>query len=223
MQAYKEEFINFLVKSGALKFGDFTLKSGRKCPYFLNLGQFYRGSAISTLANYYAKAINAGIKDFNVIFGPAYKGIPLAVAAASEYFREFKSDVAYSFNRKEAKDHGEGGMIVGSPINAESKVVIVDDVMTAGTALRESLDILNKLGPPQIVGVLIAVDRMEKGQGEKSATQEMKDEFGITVYSIVTIADILEYLYNKPVDGMIYIDDEKKAAIENYRKQYGVN
>jgi orotate phosphoribosyltransferase len=223
MQVYKEEFINFLVKSGALKFGDFTLKSGRKCPYFLNLGQFYKGSTISALANYYAKAINANIKDFNVIFGPAYKGIPLAVAAASEYFREFKADVSYSYNRKEAKDHGEGGMIVGAPINAESKVVIVDDVMTAGTALRESLDILNKLGPPQIVGVLIAVDRMEKGQGEKSATQEMKDEFGITVYSIVTIADIVEYLYNKPIDGVVHIDDGKKAAIENYRKQYGVN
>ncbi len=222
MEAYKEEFISFLVKSGALKFGDFTLKSGRKCPYFLNMGQFYTGSSISRLANYYAKAMKSNIGDFNVIFGPAYKGIPLAVASAGECHREFNMDVSFSYNRKEAKDHGEGGLIVGSPINAESKVVIVDDVMTAGTALRESLDILNKLGPPQIKGVLIAVDRMEKGQGEKSATQEIKDEFGITVYSIVTIADIVEYLYNKPIDGIIYIDDEKKAAVENYRKQYGV-
>jgi orotate phosphoribosyltransferase len=223
MQAYKEDFIKFLVKSGALKFGDFTLKSGRKCPYFLNMGSFYKGSAVSTLANYYAKAIKANISDLNVIFGPAYKGIPLAVAATSEYYKEFGEDISYSYNRKEAKDHGEGGMIVGCPINAESKIVIVDDVMTAGTALRESLDILNKLGPPKIVGVLIAVDRMEKGQGEKSATQEIKDAFGITVYSIVTIADILEYLYNKPVDGVIYIDDEKKSAVENYRKEYGVS
>jgi orotate phosphoribosyltransferase len=223
MQAYKEEFIKFLVKSGALKFGDFTLKSGRKCPYFLNMGSFFKGSSASTLANYYAKALGANIEDFNVVFGPAYKGIPLAVATTIEYFREFNKDVSYSYNRKEAKDHGEGGMIVGSPVNSESKIVIVDDVMTAGTALRESLDILNKLGPPKIVGVLIAVDRMEKGQGEKSATQEIKDEFGITVYSIVTIADILEYLYNKPIDGVTYIDDEKKNAIENYRKQYGVS
>jgi orotate phosphoribosyltransferase len=223
MEAYKEEFIKFLVKSGALKFGDFTLKSGRKCPYFLNLGQFYKGSSMATLANYYAKALKANVGEFDIIFGPAYKGIPLAVASACEFFKEFGTDVSYSYNRKEAKDHGEGGMIVGAPITAESRLVIVDDVMTAGTALRESLDILNHLGPPKIKGVLIAVDRMEKGQGEKSATQEIKDEFGITVYSIVTITDIVEFLYNKPLDGVVVVDDEKKTAIENYRKQYGVN
>jgi orotate phosphoribosyltransferase len=223
MEQYKQDFIQFLVRSGALKFGDFTLKSGRKCPYFLNIGNFYRASAFTQLADYYARALDEKVKDFDTIFGPAYKGIPLCVGISSAYFHLFKKDVSYSYNRKEAKDHGEGGMIVGAPITAESKIVIVDDVMTAGTALRESIEILKKLGPPKICGVMIAVDRMEKGQGEKSAIQEMKDQFDIDVYSIVNVEEIVSYLYNRPIDGKVAIDDEKKAAIEGYRKQYGVS
>ena len=222
MQQYKEDFIRFLVKSNALKFGDFTLKSGRKCPYFLNMGSFYRGSQIGTLGMYYAEALNANCKDFDVIFGPAYKGIPLAVAAATAMFNLFKKDVGYSYNRKEAKEHGEVGSIIGAPITKDTKLVIVDDVMTAGTALRESMDLMQKLGGPKVQGVLIAVDRMERGQGTKSAAQEVKERFGVTVYSICTIAEILEYLHNREIDGVVYIDDAKKAAIDGYRKQYGV-
>lgn len=222
MDKYKEEFITFLVKSNALKFGDFTLKSGRKAPYFLNVGQFYKGSLITTLGKYYAQAMHKNIKGFNVVFGPAYKGIPLSVATCMQLFDQFKMDMAYSFNRKEAKDHGEGGMIVGAPIDANSKVVIVDDVMTAGTALRESLDLLKKLGDPKIMGVLIAVDRMEKGQGEKSAAQEVKEQFGINVYSIVTIEEIVTYLKGRKIEGKIYLNAGRISAIEAYRQQYGV-
>jgi orotate phosphoribosyltransferase len=222
MESYKEEFIKFLVKSNALKFGDFTLKSGRKCPYFLNMGSFYNGSQIGRLGMYYAEALNANCKDFDVIFGPAYKGIPLAVSAAAAIFKLFSKDVGYSYNRKEAKDHGEGGNIIGAPITKDSKVVIVDDVMTAGTALRESLDMMKKLGGPEIKGVLIAVDRMERGQGTKSAIQEIKDEFGIDVYSICTIVEITQFLYKREIEGVIYIDEAKRTLIDAYRHEYGV-
>lgn len=218
---YKQEFIEFLVRTNALKFGEFTLKSGRKCPYFLNVGQFYMGSVFDELTNYYAQALHNEVSDFDVIFGPAYKGIPLCAGTAMALHRTFKTDVGYSYNRKEAKDHGEGGLLVGAPITADSKVVIIDDVMTAGTALRESLELLKKLGSPKIVGVLIAIDRMEKGQGEKSAVQEVKDEFGIEVHAIVNLDDIIEVLYNKPVGGEVYIDDVQMAAIKAYRDQFG--
>lgn len=222
LEKYKQDFIEFLVKSGALKFGEFTLKSGRKCPYFLNMGQLYKGSATVAIANAYALALKDKMPEFDTVFGPAYKGIPLSVLAVANLFIIHRIEAGYSYNRKEAKDHGEGGMLVGAPISKDSKVVIVDDVMTAGTALRESIDLLNKLGPPKIVGVLIAVDRMEKGQTEKSAAQEVKDEFGITVYSIVNINEIVSYLHNKEIGGAVYIDDQKKAKIEEYRRQYGV-
>ncbi len=222
MEKYKQDFITFLVTSGALKFGDFTLKSGRRCPYFLNLGQFYKGSSMSELASYYAASLQKNVKDFDVIFGPAYKGIPLSVAIAMQLSQQFQQDVSYSFNRKEAKDHGEGGMLVGAPIHNESKVVIVDDVMTAGTALRESLELLKKMGNPQVVGVLIAVDRMEKGQGDVSAVAEIKQDFGVDVFAIVTLEEIVEFLYNRKIDGRIYIDAQEKEAIEKYRELYGV-
>lgn len=222
MQRYKEEFIEFLVRSGALKFGDFTLKSGRRCPYFLNIGQFYRGSNMSELSRYYAAALVEEIKDFDIVFGPAYKGIPLSVAITLSLYKDFDKDVAYSYNRKEVKNHGEGGVIVGCPVSAESKIVIVDDVMTAGTAVRETFGILKDSGTPQIKGVIIAVDRMEKGQGEKSAVMEIREEFGFHVYSIVTIKEIVQYLHGREIDGKVVIDDEKKTLIDNYRMQYGV-
>ncbi len=222
MQEYKEEFIKFLVKSQALKFGDFTLKSGRQCPYFLNMGSFYKGSQIIELGRYYAAAMNENVQDFDTVFGPAYKGIPLCVAATAQLFKNFGKDVGYSYNRKEAKDHGEGGNIIGAPINSDTKVVIVDDVMTAGTAVKETLEMMKSLGDPEIKGILIAADRMEKGSGEKSAAQEMKDIYGIDVYSIVNLDEIIEVLYNNPVDGTVYIDDEKMRKIKAYREQYGV-
>ncbi len=221
MEQYKQNFIEFLVKSGALQFGDFNLKSGRKCPYFLNMGQLYKGSAGVEIANAYALALKEKMENFDVVFGPAYKGIPLCVLAATNLFIIHNIDVGYTYNRKEAKDHGEGGMLIGAPIDKNTKVAIVDDVITAGTALRESIELLRKYGPPKIVGVLIAVDRMEKGRTEKSATQEIKEEFGIDVHSIVNIEEVVSHLYKREIEGMVYIDDEKIAAIEAYRKQYG--
>lgn len=223
MQQYKEDFIKFLVKSNTLKFGDFTLKSGRKCPYFLNLGQFYTGELITQLGAFYAAALRGYLKDYDVVFGPAYKGIPLSVAVCMSLYERFGINVAYGFNRKETKDHGEGGLIVGAPITKDSKLVIVDDVMTAGTALRGCVELLKQHGNPEITGVLIAIDRLEKGQGEKSAVQELKDEFGIKVYSIVSIEEIVSYLYDKEIDGTVHIDNEKFEKIKEYRKLYGVD
>jgi orotate phosphoribosyltransferase len=185
------------------------------------MGSFYRGSQIGPLGMYYAQALNDSFEDFDVVFGPAYKGIPLSVSATAAMFKLFRKDVGFSYNRKEAKDHGEGGNIIGAPINKDTKLVIVDDVMTAGTALRESLDLMRKLGGPTVRGVLIAVDRMERGQGKKSAIQEIKDEFGIDVHSICTVAEIVEYLYKREIDGVIYIDEAKRTAIDGYRKEYG--
>ncbi len=222
MQQYQRDFILFLVRTGALKFGEFTLKSGRKCPYFLNFGQFYQGEAISELGRYYASAIREHVQDFDMVFGPAYKGIPLSVAAAVSFARDFGQNISYSFNRKEVKDHGDGGMIVGAPVTADSKMVIVDDVMTAGTALRETVALLQSLGSPKIQGVVIAVDRMERGQSEKSAMMEIFDEFQIRVFSIVTLDDIIECLHGKAIDGQLFIDDEKLEKINEYRKIYGV-
>ncbi len=223
MQQYKQDFIKFLVQSGALKFGEFVLKSGRKAPYFLNIGQFNTGGAIAELGYYYAQALNEHIRDYDIVFGPSYKGIQLAVATVIALHEKCAKDVSYAYNRKEAKDHGEGGILIGAPITKESRVVIVDDVITAGTALRLVLDVLKRFGPPQIQGIVLAVDRMEKGQGQKSAIQELKEEFGINVYSIVNIDEIVEYLYGREIDGIVYIDDEKMARIKEYRAVYGVS
>lgn len=222
MQKYKEDFIKFLVKTGALKFGEFKLKSGRVGPYFLNIGQFSTGEAIGELGHYYAQAIDEKIKNFDVVFGPAYKGIHLAVATVIAFNEKLGKNVSYAYNRKEVKDHGEGGMLIGASINKDTKIVIVDDVITAGTALRLVMDVLKGVGSPKVEGVVLAVDRMEKGQGEKSAIQELKDDFGIDVYSIVNIDEVVEYLYNRPLEGVVYIDDEKLAKIKAYREQYGV-
>jgi len=223
MQQYKEDFIKFLVKTGALKFGEFKLKSGRVGPYFLNIGQFSTGEAIAKLGYYYAQTLNEKIEDFDVVFGPAYKGIHLAVATVIELTEKLGKNVSYAYNRKEIKDHGEGGMLIGAPIDKNTKIVVVDDVITAGTALRLVIDVLKGVGSPKIEGVVLAVDRMEKGQGDKSAIQELKDEFGINVFSIVNIEEIIEYLYNREVDGVVYIDNKKMAKIKAYRQQYGVS
>lgn len=222
MQQYQEEFIEFLVRSKVLKFGDFILKSGRKCPYFLNFGDIHTGQAIADLGKYYAQTLNEKISEFDVLFGPAYKGIPISVATSIAMAREFGRDVDYSFNRKEVKDHGEGGFLVGAKINADSKVVILDDVMTAGTALRESLALLSTLGDPHIAGVVLACDRMERGQGSKSAVQEAKDEFGIDVYSIVNLNDIVTYLHSREIGGTVILGDEELEKVNAYRKEYGV-
>jgi len=221
---YKQEFIQFMVRSGVLTFGDFTAKSGRKTPYFINTGNYKTGAQAARLGEFYAKCLTENIPGhIDALFGPAYKGIPLAVAAAISLANQYNRDVNYCFNRKEAKDHGEGGTMVGYKLKDGDKVVIIEDVITAGTAMRETLPLLKAAANNvEVVGVIISVDRTERGQGEKSAIQEMKEEFGIPVYPIVTAREIIDALYNVEVDGKVYIDDGVKAKMEAYLEQYGV-
>lgn len=223
MKPYKREFISFLLESNSLKFGEFTLKSGRLSPYFLNTGMLHTGEAINRLGGFYASAIVDNIKGgFTAVFGPAYKGIPLAIATVNSLFTDHKVNVHYSFNRKEAKDHGDMGLIVGKPLTGTDSVVIVDDVITAGTAVRETIDILEKQGNPAISAVIVSVDRMEKGTGEKSAIQEISESTGISFFPIVNILDIIEYL-NDPVQReKAGISDEMISKMEDYRAKYGV-
>lgn len=221
MQQYKKDFIELLVKAEALKFGQFTLKSGRIAPYFMNAGNFYTGELLNGLARAYAEAFLDNKVECDVIFGPAYKGIPLAATVVEELFDKFKKNVAYCFNRKEAKDHGESGLLVGAPINSDTKVLLIDDVITAGTAIRETMDILKANGDPKISGVLISFDRMEKNNEGVGAIKAVEKDFGIKVYSIVNIDDVIEVLYGREVDGRVYIDDEKMELIKQYRAQYG--
>jgi orotate phosphoribosyltransferase len=209
------------VRAEALKFGEFTLKSGRIAPYFMNVGNFYTGELLNGLAGAYAEAFLDYKIDCDVIFGPAYKGIPLSATVTEELYDKFKKNVGYCFNRKEAKDHGEAGILVGAPINSKTKVLLIDDVITAGTAIRETMDILKGNGDPKIAGVLISFDRMEKNNEGVGAIKAVEKDFGIKVYSIVNIDDVVEVLYNKEVNGKVYIDDEKMDLIKKYRAQYG--
>lgn len=223
MDQYKEKFIEFMVKSGVLTFGDFTAKSGRKTPYFVNTGNYKTGEQISKLGEFYAACIKENVKeDYGVLFGPAYKGIPLVVTTASALYREYGINTNYCFNRKEDKDHGEGGSIVGHKFKDGDKVLIIEDVITAGTAIRECLPILKGAADVEILGLVISVDRMEKGQGEISAVQEIYENYNIKTYPIVTVRDIIDTLHNKEIDGKVYIDDTMKEKMENYLLQYGV-
>lgn len=219
---YQEKFIEFMVRSGVLTFGDFVTKSGRKTPFFINTGNYKTGSQIAELGGYYAECIHSSIKDdFDVLFGPAYKGIPLSVSASIALFQRFNMDKAFCFNRKEAKDHGEGGNIVGYKPKDGDKVVIIEDVITAGTSVRESIPLLQSTAKVNIKALVISVDRMEKGTGSKTALEEVETEFGIKTYSIVTIAQIVSYLYNRSIDGKVILDSSMKNKIEEYLKTYG--
>jgi len=223
MKQYKKDFINFLLESNSLKFGEFTLKSGRLSPYFLNTGMLHTGEAINRLGSFYASTIVDNIKvEYTSIFGPAYKGIPLAIAAVNSLYTEHKVNVHYSFNRKEAKDHGDMGLIVGKPLTGDDSVIIVDDVITAGTAVRETIEILERQGNPKITAVIVSVDRMEKGTGEKSAIQEISESTGITFFPIVSILDIIEFLNNESLREKFNISSEMIIKMEAYRSQYGV-
>ncbi len=213
---YKQDFIKFMVDCGVLTFGDFTLKSGRKAPYFINCGNYKTGAQLNKLGEFYAECIIDNNIPVETLFGPAYKGIPLAVSAVTALSRN-GVDVAYCFDRKEVKDHGEGGMFIGKQLVDGEKVVIIDDVMTSGKALRESMPKLKSAADVNVTGMVITVDRMEKGQGDMSAVQEVKRDFGIDVYSIVTIADIIEAIENDVVPGKEYLE----KMIE-YRNVYGV-
>ncbi len=214
MQDYKREFIQFALDNGVLKFGEFTLKSGRVSPYFFNAGLFNTGAQLAQLGRFYAAAIVDSKIEFDVLFGPAYKGIPLATTAAVALSENHKIDIPYCFNRKEAKDHGEGGNLVGAEL--DGRVMIIDDVVTAGTAIREAMDIIDANGA-RAAGVVIALDRQERGKGEQSAIQEVEANFGIEVTSIITLADLLQFLEG---DSEM---DQNREAVEAYRNQYGVN
>ncbi len=213
MEQYQKDFVDFTLETGVLKFGEFTLKSGRISPYFFNAGLFNKGSHLSQLGKFYAQAIEASNLKFDVLFGPAYKGIPLATATAIALKESFNRNVPYSFNRKEAKDHGEGGNIVGHPL--EGDILIIDDVITAGTAIREAQDIISANGA-NTKGVIVALDRQEKGKGELSAIQEVEQIFGVKVLSIINLSHIVEYLQDSK-------DQDIVDRIESYRSQYGVS
>ena len=213
MEQYQKDFVDFTLEAGVLKFGEFTLKSGRISPYFFNAGLFNKGSHLSQLGKFYAQAIEASNLKFDVLFGPAYKGIPLATATAIALKESFNRNVPYSFNRKEAKDHGEGGNIVGHPL--EGDILIIDDVITAGTAIREAQDIISANGA-NTKGVIVALDRQEKGKGELSAIQEVEQIFGVKVLSIINLSHIVDYLQDSK-------DQDIVDRIESYRSQYGVS
>ncbi|WP_286240526.1 orotate phosphoribosyltransferase [Neptuniibacter halophilus] len=213
MQDYQREFIEFAIQQNVLRFGEFTLKSGRTSPYFFNAGLFNTGTALAKLGRFYAQAIKDSGVDFDVLLGPAYKGIPLATTTAVALADQHGDDVPYVFNRKEAKDHGEGGNLVGAPL--EGGVLIIDDVITAGTAIREVMEIIDQAGAKP-AGVVIALNRQEKGKGELSAIQEVERDYGMPVVSIVSLADLIEYLSEQ---GDM---DQELAAIQAYRDSYGI-
>ena len=223
MEQYKQEFIEFMIDCEVLKFGDFVTKSGRNTPFFVNTGFYRTGAQLRKLGEYYAKAIESKFGfDFDVLFGPAYKGIPLTVATTMAISQFYDKDIKYCSNRKEVKDHGDKGILLGSPIADGDKVVIIEDVTTAGTSIQETLPIIKAQGDVTVAGLVVSVDRMERGQGEKSALAEIEEKYGLKTTAIVTMAEVVEHLYNKPYKVKIIIDDTLKAAIDTYYKQYGV-
>jgi orotate phosphoribosyltransferase len=222
MQQYKKDFIEFMIECGVLTFGDFVTKSGRKTPFFVNTGNYKTGSQLKRLGEFYATAINENFKEeYNIVFGPAYKGIPLSVTTTIALSDKYGIDVNYCSNRKEVKDHGDKGILLGSKISDGDKILIVEDVTTAGTSIYETMPILNSQGNVDVTGLIISVDRMERGQGEKSALVEIREKFGFKTCAIVTMAEVIEYLYNKEVNGKVIINDEIKSRIDEYYKQYG--
>lgn len=227
MEQYKKDFIEFMVDCGVLKFGDFVTKSGRNTPFFINTGFYRTGSQLRKLGDYYAKAIKEKFGlDFDILFGPAYKGIPLAVAASMAINEHYDKEIRYCSNRKEIKDHGDKGILLGSPINDGDRIIIIEDVTTAGTSIAETMPILQAQvaadqGQVRVLGLVVSVDRMERGQGSQSALKEMEDTYGFATTAIVTMDEVVEHLYNKPYKGNIIIGDEVKNAIDEYYKQYG--
>ena len=222
MENYKQEFIDFMVESSVLKFGDFTLKSGRKSPFFMNAGSYVTGTQLRKLGEYYAKAIhdNFGL-DFDVLFGPAYKGIPLSVATTMAISELYGKDIRYCSNRKEVKDHGDAGILLGSPIKDGDKVVIIEDVTTSGKSIEETFPIIKAQGDVEIKGLMVSLNRMERGKGTRSALDEIMDLYGFPTAAIVSMADVVEHLYNKEKNRKVVIDNQIKAAIDAYYEQYG--
>lgn len=223
MEAYKQEFIEFMMDSQVLKFGQFTLKSGRKSPFFMNAGAYVTGAQLKRLGEYYAKAIHDTFgDDFDVLFGPAYKGIPLSVATTIAYSELYGREIRYCSNRKEIKDHGDTGILLGSNIKDGDRVIIIEDVTTSGKSIEETFPIIKAQGDVEIKGLMVSLNRMERGlSSDKSALAEIKEKYGIDAHAIVTMDDVITHLYNKPYKGQIYIDDALKADIDSYYATYG--
>ncbi len=224
MEQYKKEFIAFMVEAGVLKFGEFTLKSGRKSPFFMNAGAYVTGSQLRRLAGYYARAIHDSFGlDFDVLFGPAYKGIPLAVATTMAISELYGKEIRYCSNRKEVKDHGDTGILLGSKLKDGDRVMMIEDVTTSGKSMEETVPIVKAQADVKITGLMVSLNRMEVGaSGEKSALDEIRDTYGFGASAIVTMEEVVEELYNKPCGGQVLIDDEIKAAIDAYYRTYGV-
>lgn len=222
MESYKQEFIEFMVESQVLKFGEFTLKSGRKSPFFMNAGAYVTGAQLRKLGEYYARAIhdNYGL-DFDVLFGPAYKGIPLSVATTMAISELYGKEIRYCSNRKEVKDHGDTGILLGSKLKDKDRVVIIEDVTTSGKSIEETFPIIKAQADVEVKGLIVSLNRMERGKGEKSALEEVKDLYGFPTAAIVSMKDVVEHLYNRECQGKIVIDDKIKAAIDAYYEQYG--
>lgn len=224
MESYKEEFIEFMVKSEVLKFGEFTLKSGRKSPFFMNAGAYVTGTQLRKLGEYYAKAIEANFGlDFDVLFGPAYKGIPLAVATCMAFSELYGKEVKYCANRKEVKDHGDTGILLGSDLKDGDRVVMIEDVTTSGKSIEETHPIIMAHADVEIKGLMVSLNRNEYGKSqETTALEEVSKLYGFPTAAIVSMPEVVEYLYNKPVDGKVVIDDEIKSRLEEYYNEYGV-
>ena len=225
MEQYKQEFIEFMVDSDVLKFGEFTLKSGRKSPFFMNAGAYVTGSQLKKLGEYYAKAIHDKYgDDFDVLFGPAYKGIPISVVTAITYSELYGKEVRYCSDRKEEKDHGaDKGSFLGSKLKDGDRVVMIEDVTTSGKSMEETVPKVRGAADVEIVGLMVSLNRMEVGKGgEKSALEEVKDTYGFETNAIVTMAEVVEHLHNREYKGRVVIDDTLKEAIDRYYEQYGV-
>ena len=224
MNEDRKRFIELLAESGAVQFGDFTAKSGRKTPYFINTGKLTYGDQLDLVGKMYAQTYVENIgRESLLLFGPAYKGITLVAVTAAALYSRYGVRVPVCFNRKEKKDHGEGGTIVGEIPGKDDRIVIVEDVITAGTAIRETMELLKNLDMGRVESIIIAVDRMEKGRGEQSALAELEQEFGVKVFPIVTIREVVSYLHNREIGGKVYIDDALYARVLEYQKIYGVN
>ena len=222
MEQYKKEFIEFMVDSNVLKFGELTLKSGRKSPFFMNAGAYVTGSQLRRLGQFYAQAIHDNYgTDFDVLFGPAYKGIPLAVATTIAFSELYGRDIRYCSNRKEIKDHGDVGILLGSDLNDGDKVVIIEDVTTSGKSIEETFPILTAQANVDVVGLMVSLNRQERGKTQQNALAEIREVYGIETGAIVTMEEVVEYLYNRPYNGRVLIDDKTKAAIDAYYAQYG--
>jgi orotate phosphoribosyltransferase len=221
MEDYQREFIEFMVRCEVLRFGDFTAKSGRKTPYFIDAGRYRTGAQLSQLARYYARAIRHEFgRDFDVLFGPAYKGIPLAAATALVLHDDHAVDVGFCFNRKEAKDHGEGGNLIGHALKSGDRVLIIEDVTTAGSSIRETVPLLMAAAAVSLVGLVVSVDRMERGTGPKSALAEIRETYGMRTRAIVTIEDVISHLREHSVDGTHVLNDATYRRLLDYREQH---